>query len=725
VSSASALRLRAPLAIERFFDTSLYLLIATGFFTLAGTGKLDMLSVLFVAAALIVRGALLVRGREFKISERYTNYATLVYVVFYVADFFLISGSFVNATVHLVLFSMVVKMFSVHRQRDNFYLALLAFLMVLAAAVLTVDSTFFFAFLLFLVLTATTFLSMEMKRSAETATAQAREMPDQAVLARSLLIAAVVLVISISVASPIVFYVLPRTSNGYLSQLAQNNQVLTGFGNEVQLGQIGEIKQSSSIVMHVQVFGDTRGNFTNLKWRGVALGLFDGRKWDNPLTFSPIPHGISGTFSLRPQTGEGFRPETSAKYTHPYAHMLNYRVVMEPIGANVFFVAPFGDAIVGNYRSVSQDLAGSAFTDEPIGIYVGRSNVLEAEPELLRKASGEFPPEIALHYLQVPKLDPRIAQLAAKVTADKTNNYDRAREIENYLSTHYGYTLKLSQTPPDDPLAEFLFVRKEGHCEYFASAMAIMLRTLQIPTRVVNGFRSAQFNDLTSSYIVRASEAHTWVEVYFPGYGWSTFDPTPPDPGSTSVLRNSRMGLYLDAVGEFWREWVINYDFGHQSNLQVRMFLFSRSRMFAWKLALMRRYYKLVSHASTTDVRQIARRYGLVLTALVALFLLAVNGRKLLHTWRDYRIAARPEDAPRAAASIWYERMTASLARRGCEKKPAQTPAEFVNSILEPELRRVVSVFTLHYLRARFGEMTEDAKRLPELFAEVEIAARR
>lgn len=725
MSSASSVQLRAPLAVERFFDTSLYMLIATGFFTLASTGKLDMLSVLFVATALITRGIFLVRGREVKISERYTNYATLVYVLFYVADFLLLSGSFVYATVHLVLFSMVVKMFSVHRQRDNFYLALLAFLMVLAAAVLTVDSTFFFAFLLFLILTATTFLSLEMKRSAETATAQAHDMPDQSVLARSLLIAAVVLVISISVASPVVFYLLPRTSNGYLSQLAQNNQVLTGFGNEVQLGQIGEIKQSSSIVMHVQVIGDTHGDFTNLRWRGVALGLFDGRKWDNPLAPSPIPHGISGTFRLSPQAGEGFRTQSSVRDLRHNSHMLNYRVVMEPIGTNVFFTVPFGESIIGNYHSIVQDSAGSAFTDEPIGIYVGHSSVTETQPELLRNASGELPPEIALNYLQLPKLDPRITQLASKIVAGKTNNYDRAREIERYLSTHYGYTLKLSQTPPPDPLAEFLFERKQGHCEYFASAMAIMLRTLQIPSRVVNGFRGAQFNDLTSSYIVRASEAHTWVEVYFPGYGWSTFDPTPPDPGSTSILRNSRMGLYLDAVGEFWREWVINYDFGHQSNLQIRMFLFSRSRMFAWKVEMLREYYKLVRQAGTTDIRQIVRRYGMILTAVVAFFLLIVNGRRLLDLWRTHRIASNPEAAPQAAASIWYERMAAALARRGCEKKPAQTPSEFANSILEPELRHVVSVFTQHYQRARFGEMAEDARRLPELFAKVELAARR
>lgn len=724
MSSSLAVRQRAPLAIELFFDASLYLLIATGFFTLASTGKLDFVSIFFVATALITRGILLVRGREFKLPERYTNYATLLYVLFYVADFFLLSGNFVYATVHLVLFSMAVKMFSVHRQRDNIYLALLSFLMVLAAAVLTVDSAFFFAFLVFLVLTATTFLSMEMKRSAETATAQAREVPDASSLVRALLTAAVLLVVSISLAVPVVFYVLPRTSNGYLNQLAQNNQVLTGFGNEVQLGQIGEIKQSSSVVMHVQVLGDTRGSFSNLKWRGVALGAFDGHRWENPLIASPIPRSGTGTFHLQPQSGEGhlLKAATSPRMVGP---SLSYRVMMEPIGTNVFFVAPFGETIVGNYRSVTQDLAGSAFTDEPIGIYAAQSNIAEIKPELLRQASGEFPAAIALNYLQLPKLDSRIPGLAAEITRGETNNYDRASAIERYLSSHYGYTLKLSQTPPADPLAEFLFVRKQGHCEYFASAMAIMLRTLRIPARVVNGFRSGQFNDLTTSYIVRASEAHTWVEVYFPDYGWSTFDPTPPDPSPTSLLRTSRMGLYLDALGEFWREWVINYDFGHQSNLSFRMAMLSRNRLLGWKVEIMRRYYELVMRARSTDLRQLLRRRGVMLLGLVVLLMVAMNLRKLARFWRNYRIAAKPEESPRTAASIWYERMTISLARRGCEKKPAQTPAEFVTSIHDPMLRHAVSVFTQHYHRARFGGLTEDAKRLPELYELIEGTARR
>ena len=103
--------------------------------------------------------------------------------------------------------------------------------------------------------------------------------------------------------------------------------------------------------------------------------------------------------------------------------------------------------------------------------------------------------------------------MAAQIADSAENNYDRAAALERYLRTHYGYTLQLPQSEAADPLANFLFERKRGHCEYFASSMAVMLRTLGIPSRVVNGFHGAEFNDVTGNYVVRAKDAHAWVEA--------------------------------------------------------------------------------------------------------------------------------------------------------------------------------------------------------------------
>ncbi|HEY0566385.1 MAG TPA: hypothetical protein VGC88_12415, partial [Terriglobales bacterium] len=132
----------AAAAVERYFQYSLFLLLLMGFATLALTGRLGILSVLFVLAAFAVRGWQLLNNRDIVLPERLTSLLTIAYVGVYAADFFLFSHSFVSATIHLVLFSVVAKIFSVHRERDYVYLAILAFMMVLASAVLTVDTLF-------------------------------------------------------------------------------------------------------------------------------------------------------------------------------------------------------------------------------------------------------------------------------------------------------------------------------------------------------------------------------------------------------------------------------------------------------------------------------------------------------------------------------------------------------------------------------------------------------
>src|ERR1700731_566281 len=152
-------------AIERYFNVALYLLVLSGFGTLASTGELDLPAVVLVGLALSLRGFQLLTQREFVIPERWTTVLTLIYVAIYLADYFLLSRSFLTATVHLVLFAMVVRLFSLRRTRDHYMLAVLAFLMVLAAAVLTVGSVFLFSFAGFLLVAIVTFVLMEMQHS--------------------------------------------------------------------------------------------------------------------------------------------------------------------------------------------------------------------------------------------------------------------------------------------------------------------------------------------------------------------------------------------------------------------------------------------------------------------------------------------------------------------------------------------------------------------------------
>ena len=147
----------------------------------------------------------------------------------------------------------------------------------------------------------------------------------------------------------------------------------------------------------------------------------------------------------------------------------------------------------------------------------------------------------------------------------------KARAIESHLRRDYGYTLELLSKPVADPLAYFLFERKKGHCEYFASSMAVMLRTLGIPSRVVTGFQSGVYNPMTGWQVIRASDAHSWVEAWIEGRGWTTFDPTPFDPSGGDAGMLSRLSLLADTATQFWNDWVMSYDLGHQVALASRM----------------------------------------------------------------------------------------------------------------------------------------------------------
>ena len=703
-------------ALERYFAISLYLLLVAGFATLASTGRLDAPSILLAGLALIFRGYLVAKQQRFHISERTASLLTLIYVLFYAADFFLLARNFVTSTVHLVLFAMVVKLFSVRRERDHLYLAVLSFLMVLAAAVLTVDSIFFASFALFLLVAVTTFILMEMRRSSSTAAVCARESGEAArSLGWWLAAAGPIFLILILLGGTVIFFFMPRVSTGYLGAYAPGGQLATGFGDSVRLGQIGEIQQSNSVVMHVQIEGDTAGAY-DLKWRGLTLSLFDGRNWSNPLPEIIVPRSSEGHFSVH-------RGEQAPARSRLPMHTIRYHVLMEPIGTNVFFVAGRALSLSGPYRQIAQDAAGAIYDvdrERAITSYEAVSDLAQPSPALLRAASGTAPSSVSLRYLQLPALDPRIPQLAAQLTANAVTSYDKAAAIQQYLMTRYGYTLQLPRTMPRDPLANFLFVRKQGHCEYFASAMAIMLRTQGIAARIVNGFRGGEFNDLTGSYLIRARDAHSWVEAYIPGEGWITFDPTPAGLGITRGRWN-RLQLYLDAASEFWREWVVNYDNAHQRTLEQSAAQHSQSlwqRQRAWLRA---QYASMLAHARSAQrsVLHAPFLWMLGLAGGVAFLLLLLNIRRWARAWRTHRAAAHPAQAPQMAASIWYARMTRVIARRGWPKLPAQTPQEFVTSIGEESLRNSVALFTRHYERARFAQSAEDAERLPGLYQEI------
>ncbi len=701
-------------SLQREFEAALCLLLAIGFATLASTGTLDLPTLLLVGAGLLYRGYLIWRRREAVLPAFWTTTLTLACAAFYLADYLLFSGSFLKATVHLVLFVMLIRLFSAQKDRDYYFLGVLAFLMLLASAALTIQAEFIVGMGAFTVTGVVTVILMEMRHTETTSgtlAVSSRKMPSAQPVTASILRASPAIAVAILLLGGVIFFLLPRNSSGYLRSYAPNDSISTGFSDQVRLGRIGEIQRSDALVMHIQIEGDHNGAH-DLKWRGVALNLFDGRTWSNPQTLHIVPRLPDGSFRLAPRAT--VRPPA-----------IEYRVLMEPLNTNVFFLAPTAQTIRGNFRLLAGDDADAVFdvdAEHPPNVYNATSDLGQPSLAELRQAHGVAPPDILLDDLQLPRLDARIARLAQQITASAGTNYDKAAAIESYLKSNFGYTLQLSSNVPRDPLAEFLFVRKRGHCEYFASSMAVMLRTLRIPARVVNGFRRGEFNQLTGEYVIRGRDAHSWVEAYFPGYGWITFDPTPSD-GADGGL--GRAALYLDALSSFWREWVINYDPAHQFSLAMNISHHGQMRWFDLQEWARAKYNAMLNAARQAQIEAIRSPKKWIVGAATTLVLLGVliglvrYATAITGAIGRWRKTTRPQDAPSTAAAIWYERLIRRVAKRGLHKRPGQTPQEFVGSIADKKLRIQIERFTTHYESARFGESVEDVLRLPELYAEI------
>ncbi len=710
--------------IDRLCQLALVLLLATGLFTLVGTGKLDFFSIVVATAALALRAAMLLRGKNWTIPARWTSLLGVLYFLIFLVDCLFISRSFVNAAIHLVLFGMVVKLFSVERDRDLLYLGVLAFLEVLSAAVLTVETSFLTAFVLFVVISIGTFIILEIRRSIvasqRSGVLQSHTAAHWRQLYRALAGITIAQALGIALCGTLIFFALPRLSGGYLGDLAQQSELMTGFGERVRLGQIGRIQQSSQVVMHVRFDGAAP---KEIRLRGAALASFDGQNWSSSPHSLTAPLGISEAF-FHPLENPALRGFATARNSR----LVQYRVLLEPIGANVVFVIPTPRALFGNARRVLENFDQMVETLDPerfLSSYSGISDIAQPSPAELREARGTLPRSMPARYFQLPdKLDPRIAQLTADITRDHMTVFDKAEAIERYLSNNFGYTLELPRQVPRDPIANFLFERKRGHCEYFASAMAVMLREEGIASRVVTGFRGGEFNDLTGSYIIRARDAHAWVEAYIPGKGWATFDPTPMSgaiPG-----RWNKLQLYLDAANEFWRDWVVNYDYAHQRILTASTISSSRrASEKAWSVfAGIYPHLLEWGRALSRSITLHPRRYQAVGLALMMLAFSIPLSMQAARWMRRNALLSQPGRDPRHAATLLYEQMTRTTGGRGWRRKPNQTPSEFASVISHPALRDAVARFTMHYERARYADSAEDAILLPALLRQVKNAAR-
>jgi transglutaminase-like putative cysteine protease len=465
------------------------------------------------------------------------------------------------------------------------------------------------------------------------------------------------------------FFIIPRVGQAALPLRAQVGRMVTGFSDRVDLGSFGDIENDHTVVMRVYLTDERvdPARLPTLRWRGVAFDHFDGITWSGmsaPRRF--LRRGVGGDFGVAlPETG---------------APVLRQEIYLEPIGTDAVFGAARVLRMELRAPSLVMDDMGSLSTSHaPARLHY----LVESEVESPdRRARSMMPMSAAERgrYLQLPALSPEVAGLAHEVRAGAPDPQTIAQRISDHLSTNYRYTLALKRQTSRPPLEEFLFVRRSGNCEYFAAAMAVMLRSEGIPSRVVAGFQQGEWNPYGRYFMVRLSDAHSWVEAYIDGRGWVTFDPSPRGETTVETLPGS-VSLYFDAARMRWYRYVVNWSLRDQ--VQIAQAVHRGATDFRLSFSLPRGWW--------------SRSTLLAGAALVVIGLLAWLARHPGPTWR--RSGAGGE------MPAFYARALRLLARRGLFPGASETARQFASRVraTTPDGAEAFAQLTGHYERARFG----------------------
>jgi protein-glutamine gamma-glutamyltransferase len=584
----------------------------------------------------------------------------------------------------------------------------MAFFEVLLGAALSISPLYLASLLLYLFITVLAIIGFEIRKTSritgnnlDKKSFETGKAIDQTPFKKLPTMAIILLFLIVAFAAPM-FFMLPRVGGAGFGANQGGVSGLTGFSNTVKLGDIGRIQQSDEVVMRVRVEGDERDIIGGTRWRGVALDTFDNKSWtkSKSLPQNPFIKIENDIFRIDYSSGKrGLTVQT---------------VYLEPLDTSVLFALSRPVAIQGNFQVLQKDVYGGVTSVrnnfERISYKVYSDRWLPSV-EALKKDNAAYSAS-DVNYLQIPEMfDERIGKLASEITQGKTNRYDKARAIEQYLQTQFGYTLE-QKASGEQPLADFLFNVREGHCEYFATAMVMMLRTQGIAARVVNGFQHGEYNETADVYVVKQKDAHSWVEAYFPKEkSWITFDPTPS--AGQNISGNSAgifglFGKYIDALETFWIQYFVSFDNQEQQSLFRSMkngLVDYQAKMTDWL-----NEYQTKIQNWWTEVRgdkglqasawAIAYGVGYLIAIITGFLILQWLYRRLkkLELWR--RIVDWWKRKKQKSIVEFYERMQRILAIKGLQRETHQTPLEFAFALNMPE---AVSI-TEKYNRVRFGE---------------------
>lgn len=596
------------------------------------------------------------------------------------------------ALAHFTHLAQALQLLDARARRSDFLLVALALFQMILAANLT-DSILFPPLLLaFLAATVWTLMVhtvwMESIAAGETWSAQRAFAPKLVRTTFASSCAAVLLGLAI-------FVFLPRLRSGPIFTGGGIGGATAGFSDRVSLGDIGQIRRDPSLALRVETLRGTAPDPGDSYWRGLAFDHFDGRNW------SVTPPGrvrVAVVTDLGVRVGR-----------EPEAGELVQSVLREPVASGVLFAAGRSVDVEGSLGRLERDPNGGLYAPDTRDDRVQYAITTDpAQPPLatLRAERAVAPDPGAERFLALPEQNPEITALAARLVEGQASDADRAAAIERWLRENGRY----SDTPPHEregdprpPIERFLLERTEGHCEYFASAMVVLLRSAGIPARLVNGFAGGRENAFGGFVEVARSDAHAWVEVPFETSGWVRFDPTPPD----LRMRADAFGWIADArdlagaVEHWWYQHVVEFD----RSTQLRAL---RSTWLAWQRWRDRRPGSSATAATQAPASR-ERDFSLASWRGPALGVVAGGvGLVLFVRWR--RRAHRRGALPPAYADA----LQLLQRERGLVRTPTLAAREFARSAaraMPPAAAAAFWTITEAYLAERFGGRRTPAGR--------------
>lgn len=461
-----------------------------------------------------------------------------------------------------------------------------------------------------------------------------------------------------------------------------NSPATVGGGGKETLVLSGQVRLTQKAVMAVQ-------SDEPYYWRGITYDTYTGRFWRNGdkllLSRSEKQPVVAPRLLGRKRVKAGFEIQQSRSdliYApdEPVALSISYKLQTRTSDASVpdFSALHARRPAIPNLKYTVEAFASTAGAED------------------LRNATADYPDWVK-RYLQLPDVPARVRDLSNALTRTRRNPYDKAVAVEQFIR-RYRYSLDVRPPPEDrDAVEWFLFDAKEGYCDYMASSMVVLLRSQGIPARLATGYVAGKFDNVTRRFIVSEEEAHSWAEVYFPGYGWIPFEPSgyrPPIVRPEESTVSPYDGDYLDDYDDMYGEFgdlvdALGPGFGFDQGDAGGVFLFGRR----------------------------APR----LPNLLPILLLALAGGGLYLAARSLGERRLP---PHLLVRRTYQRMTHYGALFGQRRRPSQTPSEYARELtagLQAGLSRdgllrledwvevpptAAETIASAYVRAQYGQRT-------------------